>query len=329
MHGGDMAHKAPGKHYRNGITIAELFKRFPDDKAAEEWFINTRWPDGVRCPHCGSDNVKEGAAHRTMPFRCNSCKKNFSAKTGTVMRNSKVGYQNWIITLYLVTTSLKGVSSMKLHRDLGVSQKTAWHMLNRIRESYSEVNDLFEGEIEADQAHFGGAEINKHEHKKLNAGRGAVGKTTVAGLKNRDTNLIKAQVVESEDKSTLQGFVLANTTPDTTVYTDEARAYSGLPRTHKTVGHGVGDWVRECAHTNGLESFWSMLKRGYMGTFHHISPKHLHRYIAEFAGRHNDRPSDTIQQMAHMVHGMEGKRLRYCDLIAGGPAYPPVDEVRF
>lgn len=317
-----MTHKAPGKHFRKGITMTELFKRFPDDKTAEEWIVNTRWPNGVRCPHCDSDNVKEGAAHPTMPFRCNSCKKQFSTKTGTVMHGSKVGFQNWVITLYLVTTSLKGVSSMKLHRDLGVSQKTAWHMMNRIRMSYEEVNDLFGGEVEVDQAHFGGVEINKHEHKKLNAGRGAVGKTTVVGMKNRDTNQIKAQIVESEDKPTLQGFVTENTTPDTTVYTDEARAYSGLPRTHQAVGHKVGDWVREQAHTNGLESFWAMLKRGYMGTFHHVSPKHLHRYISEFSGRHNDRPSDTIEQMAHMVKGMVGKRLRYCDLIAGGPAYP-------
>lgn len=324
-----MAHKAPGKHYRNGITMAELFNRFPDDKAAEEWFINTRWPDGVRCPHCGSDNVKEGASHPTMPFRCNSCKKQFSTKTGTVMHGSKIGYQNWVITLYLITTNLKGVSSMKLHRDLGVSQKTAWHMINRIRESYDDVNDLFDGEVEVDQAHFGGVEINKHEHKKLKAGRGAVGKTTVVGMKSRDTNQIKAQVVESEDKPTLQGFVTGNTTPATTVYTDEFRAFSGMPRPHQTVGHGVGDWVRDKAHTNGLESFWAMLKRGYMGTFHHVSPKHLHRYINEFSGRHNDRPSDTIEQMAHMVQGMEGKRLRYVDLIAGGPAYPPLDDVRF
>lgn len=324
-----MAHKAPGKHYRNGITVSELFKRFPDDKAAEEWFINTRWPDGVRCPHCGSDNVKGNSAHLTMTFRCNSCKKHFSAKTGTVMHGSKVGYQNWVIALYLVTTSLKGVSSMKLHRDLGVTQKTAWYMLGRIRESYNEVNDLFEGEVEVDEAYFGGKEINKHEDKKLKSGRGTVGKTSVVGMKNRDTNKVQAEVVVATDKATLQGFVMENTMPDTTVYTDEARAYSGLPREHLTVGHKVGDWVREQAHTNGLESFWSMMKRGYMGVYHHISPKHLHRYINEFSGRHNDRPNDTIAQMKGMAQGMVEKRLRYSDLIAGGPAYPPIDEVRF
>jgi transposase-like protein len=322
-----MAQNAPGKHHRKGITLAELFKMFPDDKSAEEWFVNSRWPDGVRCPHCDSENVKENAAHPTMPFRCNSCKKQFSAKTNTVMRGSKVGYQKWVITLYLMTTNLKGVSSMKLHRDLGVTQKTAWHMVSRIRKAYEEVNELFDGEVEVDESYFGGKEGNKHAKDKLNAGRGTAGKTPVVGIKDRETNQVKAQVVPSTNRPTLQAFVTENTTPETIVYTDEASAYSGLPREHVAVKHSVGEYVREQAHTNGLESFWSVLKRGFNGTFHHISPKHLHRYIGEFSGRHNDRPSDTIEQMTHMVQAMEGKRLRYADLISGGPAYP--QEIEF
>ena len=322
-----MAQNAPGKHHRKGITLAELFKMFPDDKSAEEWFVNSRWPDGVRCPHCDSENVKENAAHPTMPFRCNSCKKQFSAKTNTVMRGSKVGYQKWVITLYLMTTNLKGVSSMKLHRDLGVTQKTAWHMVSRIRKAYEEVNELFDGEVEVDESYFGGKEGNKHAKDKLNAGRGTAGKTPVVGIKDRETNQVKAQVVPSTNRPTLQAFVTENTTPETIVYTDEASAYSGLPREHVAVKHSVGEYVREQAHTIGLESFWSVLKRGFNGTFHHISPKHLHRYIGEFSGRHNDRPSDTIEQMTHMVQAMEGKRLRYADLISGGPAYP--QEIEF
>jgi transposase-like protein len=322
-----MAQHAPGKHYRKGITLTELFEMFPDDKSAEEWFVNSRWPDGVRCPHCDSENVKENAAHPTMPFRCNSCKKQFSAKTNTVMHGSKVGYQKWAITLYLMTTNLKGVSSMKLHRDLGVTQKTAWHMVSRIRKAYEEVNELFDGEVEVDESYFGGKEGNKHAKDKLNAGRGTAGKTPVVGIKDRETNQVKAQVVPSTNRPTLQAFVTENTTPETIVYTDEASAYSGLPREHVAVKHSVGEYVREQAHTIGLESFWSVLKRGFNGTFHHINPRHLHRYIGEFSGRHNDRPSDTIEQMTHMVQAMEGKRLRYADLISGGPAYP--QEIEF
>ena len=320
-----MAHKAPGKHFRKGISLVELFQMFPDNETAEKWFVETRWSDGICCAYCDSENVNDKASHKTMSYRCNTCKKRFSVKTNSLMHASNVSYQKWVIAVYLVTTSLKGVSSMKLHRDLGVTQKTAWFMLQRIRAFNSEANNLYNGEVEVDESYFGGKESNKHAKDKLNAGRGTVGKTAVVGMKNRDTNQVQAQVVESTDKQTLQSFVTENTTPDTVVYTDEARAYSGLPREHLPVNHSVGRYVREQAHTNGLESFWSMLKRGYTGTYHHVSPKHLHRYVDEFSGRHNVRPLDTLDQMAAIVSPAAGKRLTYQYLIAtkegndGGP----------
>lgn len=324
-----MAHSAPGKHFRKGITLIELFQMFPDDQTAEQWFVESRWPAGVLCAYCHSDNVKTDAAHPTMPFRCNCCKKLFSVKTNSVMHASKIGYRKWAIAIYLVATSLKGVSSMKLHRDLGITQKSAWHMLQRIRKAYDDLSMMFGGESEVDESYFGGKEKNKHESKKLKAGRGTVGKTAVVGVKNRDTNQVQAEVIQNTDKATLQGFVVERTAPNSVVYTDEALAYRGLPRTHLAVSHSTGEYVREQAHTNGLESFWSMMKRGYQGTFHHMSPKHLHRYVDEFSGRHNVRPLDTTDQMAYLVREMGGKRLRYSDLIAGGPAYPPVDDIQF
>ena len=168
---------------------------------------------------------------------------------------------------------------------------------------------------------MGGRESNKHAHRKLNQGRGPVGKTAVAGVRDRVTGTVTAAVVPDTSRATLQGFVRSRTAPDAMVYTDEAMAYRGLPN-HETVGHRVGEWVNGQAHTNGLESFWSMLKRGYHGTYHHMSPKHLQRYVNEFATRQGLRELDTARLMGEVAARMAGRRLTYADLTAGGPAYP-------
>ena len=320
-----MAQKAPGKHYREGIGIIELHQMFPDNETAMQWFVEARWPNGIRCAYCESENVNTNSSHKTMPYRCNDCKKKFSVKSNSLMHGSNISYQKWVIAIYLVTTNLKGISSMKLRRDLNITQKSAWHMLHRIREFYFRTNEPFASEVEADESGFGGKRANMHASRKKHlTGRGMEGKTIVAGLKDRETNKVKAEVVHSQDRETLQEFVLENTTEDAQLYTDEAAAYRGIPRDHAAVQHGVGKYVEGQAHTNGMESFWSMMKRGYNGVYHHMSPKHLYRYVCEFEGRHNDRPADTIDQMTHMVQGMLNKRLRYSELIAGGPAYPPL-----
>lgn len=312
-----MARNAPGKHYRKGISLIEVVKRFSDEAEAERWFIETRWADGVVCPFCESpDKVKERPTRKPQPYHCGSCRKYFSVKTKTMMHGSKLPLSSWAIAYFLISTNLKGVSSMKLHRDLNVTQKTAWFMAMRIRETLKDAHpELFAGPVEADETYIGGKEGNKHEAKKLKKGRGAVGKTPVAGVIDRPTNQIKTQVVEKTDGKTLKGFVHNNTESGAQVYTDEARAYEGLNRPHEAVAHSANEYVRGMAHTNGMESHWALFKRGIDGIYHHVSVKHLGRYTAEFSGRHNRRPLDTEEQMAIMARNGVGRQLRYEDLI--------------
>ena len=312
-----MTHKAPGKSHREGITLIQLAKMFPDDETAERWFIEQRWPEGVHCPACGSTNIQERRTRKPAPYRCRDCRKDFSTKTGTLMQGSNLGFQTWAMAIYLFSTNLKGVSSMKLHRDLGVTQKTAWHLAHRIRETWQDNGGLpFAGPVEADETYMGGKLKNMHaKDRKAARQRPDYGKTIVAGARDRATGAVHGQTVEYADKDTLCAFVGAHAAPGATVYTDEAKAYQSLPD-HETVNHGRGEYVRDGISTNGIESFWSMLKRGYHGTYHHMSAKHMDRYVTEFSGRHNNREADTIDQMARMAKGMVDKRLRFVDLIA-------------
>ena len=291
---------------------------FPDNESAEAWFVARRWPNVVCCPKCGSVDVKPGAKRKGLPFRCRSkgCETPFSVKYGTFMQSSKITYQEWLYALYLVATNLKGVSSMKLHRELKRTQKTAWHAAHRIRKVLDQGKSLFAGPVECDESYFGGRRRNVPKSARANlAGRGPVGKVAVVGIRDRATNWVSAEVVNETDGATLQEFVMRQVVPGTTIYTDEARAYTHLPN-HELVKHSVAEYVCGQVHTNGIESFWAMLKRAHKGTFHRLSPKHLHRYVDEFVGLHNMRELDTLDQMAAIARRMENGQLRYRDLVA-------------
>ena len=296
----------------------QLNELFPDEDTAVKWFEAIYWPEKRCCGHCGSINTVK-AKHRTMPYFCNDCRSYFSVRTGTTLQNSRLPLRKWAFAVYLYVTHLKGVSSMKLHRDLQVTQKTAWFMLHRLREAWNESGlGRVLGPAEVDETWVGGQRRTMHateraKFKKWTRGSNMV---PVVGMVDRKTGKVRAQPVDKVRSETLIKFIRKNSVPWATIYTDGAVVYSRINQPHEHVNHMAGEYVRGDVHTNSIESFWSMLKRAHKGTYHKMSPKHLGRYINEFSGRHNVRDSDTEDQMQNVAAGMIGKRLLYRDLIA-------------
>ena len=311
---------APGKSFRKGLSIFELQDMFPTEESAREWFESIIWADGRVCPHCGcTDTFENPKSEPSRPYRCKGCHQHFSVRLGTILEGSPLPFRKWVLAIYLHMTSLKGVSSMKLHRDIEVTQKTAWFMLNRIREAFKRDDDdepPMGGPVEVDETFVGGTVRNmsnarRKARKDAGLAQGATDMTSVVGIKDRELNEVRAEVVDARDMETLQGFIAEHAATDAKVYTDDHRAYAGMPFDHETVNHSAAEYVRDMAHTNGIESFWAVLKRAHKGVYHKFSVKHLQRYVTDFAGRHNVRTKDTLSQMEFIVAGMVGKRLTY------------------
>ena len=270
-------------NYYQYISLIELFGKFPDNRTAEEWFETERWGAELVCPNCGCCNTCADTPNRKpMPYRCSACKKYFSVRTGTILERSKIPLQKWAIGIFLHLSNLKGVSSMKLHRDLKITQKSAWFMLHRIRQAYEVAGDRLDGPVEIDETFIGGKEKNKHSDKMLHADRGTVGKAVVAGVKDRETKEVRAEVVQGTDRDTLQGFVEDHVYPERPASSQTSTTPTRASVTMRPASTpSPGGWTDRRTPTASKAS-----------------------------------GQDTIEQMQVLFAGMVGKRLMYQNHVA-------------
>lgn len=299
------------------ISTFELFSLFPDEAAARGYLEARRWPDGPRCPVCASG--ERITTRKDGYYRCNACREDFTVRTGTVFERSKIPLRGWLYAMYLLVTARKGISSMQLAKQLGITQKSAWFALHRLREACGDEIGKLAGIVEIDETYIGGKNRNKHASKKFKTGRGAVGKSAVLGMRERGGK-VKAMHVDGTDGNTVHQAIHEHVEVGSELHTDEAATYTGIGGLffgHQTINHSAGEYARGNVTTNGMESVFAVMKRGVMGVYHHTSPKHLDRYVQEFAWRLNDGNcrTHTLARLDALIRSAAGKRLTYSDLI--------------
>lgn len=300
----------------NFKNLTDLFTFFKDEETCKTYLATQRWNGVIVCPHCNSEKVYK----TNRGFKCadKTCSKKFSVTVGTIFENSKISLRTWFAAIYLCTSSKKGVSSLQLSRQLGITQKTAWFVLHRIREMLKDkAPQMLNNEVQIDETYVGGKEGNKHGSKKSKTKYGASIdiKTPVIGLYEKDGKVI-THVAHAVSKKIIEGLIEKHMGADTIMVTDASRLYHHVQYsfTHHMVNHANGEYVVNGFHTNGIENFWSVLKRGINGIYHQVSPKHLHRYCNEFSGRYNTRKIADNVRFELTVQNSEG-RLKYQELI--------------
>lgn len=277
------------------MNIIQIYKQFPDNQACIKHLEAVKWSNIPTCPYCKSTN--QTPMPKELRYHCNNCNTSFSVTVGTIFHNTKLDIQKWFLAISLVLNAKKGVSSRQLGRDLEVTKDTAWRMQMQIRKAFTEYGDLLEGIIEADETYIGGKNKNRHNDKKVEGGQGrsAKDKTPVIGLKQRDGKVV-ARKARGVTSNVLNNYINANVKPDSTIMTDEWGGYNKISAKfdHYRVSHSTGVYVVGEAHTNGIENFWSMLKRGIVGQYHNVSERHLNNYINEFCFRYNERKNKDV-----------------------------------